>query len=143
MKGHSNADSSDIGSDGLLESDHAARLLGIVMEKAEVGSATASMQVTANMVNALGLCHGGFIFTLADTALAYASNSQQAATVSTNVTIDFIRPAMIGDRLLAVATRRHASRRNGLYHIEVTKGDGILVAVLSGRVVVVEKPSGS
>lgn len=102
-----------------------------------------SMRVTEQMVNAGEVCHGGFIFTLADTALAYAGGGGSGGQVmSSSLTIDYISPAVPGDLLNAVAIQRHRSRRTRLFDIEVTREDGKLIAMVRGRGVIAEdKPN--
>lgn len=127
---------------GLKPNDHAVRALGIRLEKMRAGHATMSMTVTEAMSNGLRLCHGGIIFTLADTAMAYASNSRGVTAVAATASINFARPARSGDRLVAKAVERHSSRRTGLYDVEVTRDDGALIATLHGRVMFLTDGSG-
>jgi phenylacetic acid degradation protein PaaD len=120
--------------DGLKPDDHAVRALGIRLERLRDGAATMSMTVTEAMSNGLGICHGGIIFTLADTAMAYASNSRGVPAVAATASINFVRPARTGDRLVARTVERHLSRRTALYEVDVTRGDGAIIATFHGRV---------
>ena len=138
----SRADNPRRASDGLKPDDHAVRALGIRLERLRDGTATMSMTVTEAMSNGLGMCHGGIIFTLADTAMAYASNSRGAPAVAATAAINFVRPAKTGDRLVAKAIERHSSRRTGLYEVDVTRDDGAIVATFHGRVMFLTDDSG-
>jgi acyl-CoA thioesterase len=113
--------------------DTASRGLG--MELLSIGPDTASiaMKVREGMVNGHGLCHGGFIFTLADSAFAFACNSRNAKCVAAGGTISFLRPARLGDRLTATAEERHLAGRSGLYDVRVTDQAGQVVAEFRGQ----------
>ena len=78
--------------------DNASRLLGIEVEVTAVGAATATMQVRDDMVNGFDVCHGGMVYTLADTAFAFASNSYNRKTLTASGKIHYLRSAMLGDR---------------------------------------------
>jgi acyl-CoA thioesterase len=91
------------------------------------------MTVTADMVNGLDLCHGGFIFTLADSTFAFACNSYNQRAVAQIATITFIAPARRGDRLTAVAREVASFGRSGIYDIRVTDQHGRLIAEFRGH----------
>jgi acyl-CoA thioesterase len=112
--------------------DAAARGLGIVLEEVRPGYARLSMRVLASMLNGHGLAHGGMIFTLADTAFAYACNSRNERNVALNAAISFAAPARIGDALVATATERSRSGRTGVYDVEVRDQRGEPVAFFRG-----------
>jgi acyl-CoA thioesterase len=97
------------------------------------GVATITMRVRPDMVNGHHICHGGLIFTLADSAFAYACNSYNLNTVASACHIDFLAPAREGDVLEATATERSASGRTGVYDIEVKVQGGKLVALFRGK----------
>lgn len=113
--------------------DHAAQGLGIVIDSVTPGTATVRMTVRQDMVNGHGICHGGFIFALADTNFAYACNSFNHRAVAAGVDINFLAPAHLGDTLTAVGGARHQGGRSGIYDIEVTNQDGKTIAVFRGR----------
>lgn len=119
--------------DKMYENDHALHALGIDVKVSEIGSAEAVMEVRPDMINGHDICHGGFIFTLADTAFAYACNSYDIVTVAAGANIDFLRPGLRGDRLTATARERYRGKRLGLYDIEVRNQDDQLLAIFSGR----------
>ncbi|MDE2418930.1 MAG: hydroxyphenylacetyl-CoA thioesterase PaaI, partial [Burkholderiales bacterium] len=92
-----------------------------------------TMQVRPDMVNGHHICHGGLIFTLADSAFAYACNSYNLNTVASACHIDFLAPAREGDVLEATATERSATGRTGVYDIEVKVQGGKQVALFRGK----------
>jgi acyl-CoA thioesterase len=118
--------------EAMLASDAATRMLGIeVLEHGE-GWARAAMTVRPDMVNGHGTCHGGLIFSLADTAFACACNSWGPVTVAAGADIAFVAPARQGDVLVAGARARARYGRNGIYDVTVTCGDR-LIAEFRGR----------
>ena len=82
-------------------------------------SAVATMTVRPDMTNGFDLCHGGLIFTLADTAFAFACNAYDDVTVAGSGTVEFLRPAFEGDVLRAVALEEHRGKRSGVYAVEI------------------------
>lgn len=113
--------------------DRASQELGMRVVAIAPGMAKVSMQVRPGMLNGHDICHGGFIFTLADSAFAYACNSYNLVTVASGCSIDFVSPAREGDELLAHAHERTASGRTGVYDIEVTNQRGETVALFRGK----------
>src|SRR5262245_46226633 len=119
--------------DALWAEDNASRGLGMALDRVGPGFAVLSMTVTAAMVNGHGLCHGGFIFTLADSALAFASSSRNQRTVAQNCQITFIAPARLGMRLTAEAHERHRAERSGIWGVTVTAAGGGTIAEFRGH----------
>jgi acyl-CoA thioesterase len=117
----------------LFANDRASQKLGMELVAVETGVASVNMTVRPDMTNGHGICHGGLIFALADSAFAFACNSHGPATVAAAVTIDFLVPAKVGDVLTAVATERWLSGRAGLYDLSVTRADGTVIALARGR----------
>jgi acyl-CoA thioesterase len=113
--------------------DHAAQGMGITIASTTPGGATVTMKVRQDMVNGHGICHGGYIFALADTNFAYACNSFNHRAVAAGVDINFIAVAHLGDTLTATGGARHQGGRSGVYDIEVTNQDGKTIAVFRGR----------
>lgn len=101
--------------------DQAARQLGIELTEAGPGTATARMTVRDDMLNGAEKCHGGVIFTLADTAFQSACNSHGRLTVSSSASIQFVRAASVGDELTAVCVERFRNRSGGGYDVTVTR----------------------
>ncbi len=117
----------------MFEKDAASRRLGISVEVTCAGQAEARVEVTADMINGFDVCHGGYIFTLADTAFAFACNAYDELTYAGGASIDFLRPVRVGDMLVAVATERHRGGRSGVYDVTVSNQNGEEVAVFTGR----------
>ncbi|MGI9221660.1 MAG: hydroxyphenylacetyl-CoA thioesterase PaaI [Woeseiaceae bacterium] len=117
----------------MYANDRASKSLGIEIEIPEAGSAIASMYVRQEMVNGFDICHGGMVFTLADTAFAFACNAYDEVTVAGSGNIEFLRPALRGERLQATAREIHRGRRQGVYKVEVHNQDNKLVALFQGR----------
>jgi acyl-CoA thioesterase len=113
--------------------DVASQDLGMTIEVTKPGQAEARFEVRANMVNGYEICHGGFIFTLADSAFAFACNTYNRSTVAASASIEFVRPARLGDKLLATAAEVHRGGRTGIYDITVTNQDDDVVAIFRGR----------
>ncbi|MFV0474097.1 MAG: hydroxyphenylacetyl-CoA thioesterase PaaI [Pikeienuella sp.] len=112
--------------------DDAAKMIGLALEEVTPGHARLSLKVERRHAQALGICHGGVIFTLADSAFAYACNSHGAPAVSQHATISYLAPARIGDVLVAEAREVHRAGRSGLYDIDVANQKGETVAVMRG-----------
>lgn len=119
----------------MFENDKASQALGIDIEIPEAGSAIATMRVREDMVNGFDIAHGGLVFTLADTAFAFACNAYDDLTVAGSGTIEFLRPAFVNDELRAVALEEHRGRQSGIYAVEVINQRGDFVALFRGRAV--------
>jgi acyl-CoA thioesterase len=117
----------------MYERDPASQRLGIRIVRVAPGRATLAMSVRPDMLNGHAICHGGFIFTLADSAFAYACNSYNLTTVASGCSIDFLAPARESDMLEALAEERSASGRTGIYDIEVRNQRGERVALFRGK----------
>ncbi|MHB1740588.1 MAG: hydroxyphenylacetyl-CoA thioesterase PaaI, partial [Actinomycetes bacterium] len=114
--------------------DRASRRLGIIVEQVGPGFCRAGMTVTESMINGHAICHGGFVFTLADSAFAFACNSYDQVTVAAGADIVFVAPARLGDRLVAEALERARYGRSGVYDITVRRADdAALIAEFRGR----------
>jgi phenylacetic acid degradation protein PaaD len=119
--------------DALWRGDAASQQLGMKIESCAPGGAAVSMRVRSDMVNGHGICHGGLVFALADSAFAFACNSHGDNTVAAGAAIEFLLPARAGDALTAVATERWRAGRAGIYEIEVRNQRDELVALFRGR----------
>ena len=124
--------------DAMWASDNASRALGMTICEIGPGRAKLTMTVREDMTNGHGMCHGGFIFTLADSAFAFACNSYNQNAVAQHCSVTFIRPGKLGDKLTAVAVERSRAGRSGIYDITVTGGDGKVVAEFRGHSRVIE-----
>ncbi|MEU1533996.1 hydroxyphenylacetyl-CoA thioesterase PaaI [Streptomyces fagopyri] len=124
----------------MFEADSASRALGMELLEAAGGSAVVRMTVTADMVNGHGIAHGGYVFTLADTAFACACNSYGPVTVASGADISFTAPAKEGDVLTATAHERTRYGRSGIYDVTVLRGETV-IAEFRGRSRVLKVPS--
>ncbi len=114
--------------------DRAANALGIRIESVGPGRSLLSMPVRGDMVNGHHICHGGLIFSLADTAFAYACNSYNKNTVASACHIDFLAPGMENDTLDAEAVERSQSGRTGVYDVTVkSRQSGKTIALFRGK----------
>jgi acyl-CoA thioesterase len=113
--------------------DRASIGLGMRLDEVAPGRACLSMTVTEAMANGHGICHGGFIFALADSAMAFAVNPRGEPAVVQHASISFIRPAQVGDILVADATERMHAGRSGIYDVRVSTANGELVAEFRGH----------
>jgi acyl-CoA thioesterase len=116
----------------MFAKDHAARGLGIEIRDVGEGRAALSMVVRPDMLNGHAIAHGGFVFTLADTAFAYACNSRNESTVALQCSISFARAAREGELLVAVAQERTRANRTATYDVSVATADGETVALFRG-----------
>jgi acyl-CoA thioesterase len=112
--------------------DDASKWLGARLDAVGPGTASLSMKVEKHHTNGHDICHGGFIFTLADSAFAFACNSYNQIAVAQHNTISFIAPGFRGERLTAHAREISRSGRSGLYDVRVTNQDGRLIAEFRG-----------
>ena len=112
--------------------DAASQGLGMRLVEVAPGRAVVAMTVRPEMTNGHGICHGGFIFTLADSAFAFACNSHNRRTVAQGGDIVFVAPAESGQELTATALERLRTGRNGIYDVTVRASDGV-VAEFRGR----------
>lgn len=119
--------------DVMWSRDNASRHLGMVIEEVAAGYARMSMSVAESMTNGHGICHGGFIFTLADSTFAFACNGTNQNTVAQHCSISFLAPVKLGERLTAEAREVSRIGRGGLYDIRVMRDDGEAVAEFRGH----------
>ena len=112
--------------DAMWRDDRASRALGMRLDAVGPGHARLSLTVTETMVNGHGMCHGGMIFSLADSAFAFACNSHNDRAVAAQGSISFLRPGKLGDRLVATAREISRSGRSGIYDVTVTGGDTVI-----------------
>jgi acyl-CoA thioesterase len=118
--------------EAMWASDRASRWLGARIDTVGPGTATLSMTVEEHHCNGHDICHGGFIFTLADSAFAFACNSYNDRAVAQHNVISFIAPGRKGDTLTAVATEVAREGRSGIYDALVTNQNGTLIATFRG-----------
>lgn len=119
--------------ESMFASDHASRALGMRVESVGPGCAELTMSVRDDMVNGHAICHGGYIFLLADSTFAYACNSYNRNTVAQGCSIDYLAPARAGDVLRATGVERSRTGRTGVYDIEVRDQTGRTIALFRGK----------
>lgn len=119
--------------DTMFESDAAAKSLGMQVAAIAPGRACVTMTVRDHMTNGHGICHGGLVATLADTAFAYACNSWNEQAVASGFGIDLLLAGRVGDCLSATADMVSQGRRTGVYDVKVHNQRGELVALFRGR----------
>jgi acyl-CoA thioesterase len=119
--------------DAMWADDHATQHLGICRDHIGPGTATLSMTLSRVMTNGHGMAHGGYIFTLADSAFAFACNSYNQRVVAQMASITFLAPAFEGDRLTATAREVSRRGRGGIYDIRVTNQAGEQIAEFRGH----------
>ena len=112
--------------DAMWKDDDASSGLGMKIVDIAAGRATLTMTVQPHMVNGQRIAHGGFIFTLADSAFAFACNSHNEKAVAAQGNITFIKPGKLGDELVATAREISRSGRSGIYDVQVTAGDAVI-----------------
>jgi acyl-CoA thioesterase len=117
----------------MFRTDRASQNLGLQVLDVAPGSVRISMTVRPDMVNGHGLCHGGIIFTLADSAFAFACNSHGEPMVAAGAAIEFLAPTRAGELLTALATEVSRGARHGIYDVRVSKSAGETVAFFRGR----------
>ena len=117
----------------MYANDAASQALGMRILGVGPGRARVAMQVRHDMVNGHRTCHGGFIFSLADSAFAFACNTYDAVTVAAGASIEFLAPARLGDELIAIAEEQTRSRRTGVYDVTVVNQGGERIALFRGR----------
>ncbi|MDQ1604047.1 MAG: acyl-CoA thioesterase [Actinomycetota bacterium] len=111
------------GAEAMWATDRASQALGIEVSDVAPGRAVARLTVGPTMVNGHAIAHGGYVFTLADTAFAFACNTYGMVTVARSADITFVAPARAGDRLRAEAVERQRSGRSGIYDVTVRRED--------------------
>ncbi|MGH7683726.1 MAG: hydroxyphenylacetyl-CoA thioesterase PaaI [Vulcanimicrobiaceae bacterium] len=112
--------------------DAAAKSLGITIDEVASGYARLSMDIASSMLNGHDFVHGGLIFTLADTAFAYACNSRNERNVALGAQISFVAPGRVGTKLSAVARERSRAGRTGVFDVEVQDEKGETIALFRG-----------
>ena len=122
-----------LSADAMWADDRASQGLG--MEIVEVGSGRArlAMTITERMLNGHGSCHGGFIFSLADSAFAFACNSHGQPAVAQHCSVTYVAPGRLGMRLVADARERQRGERSGIYDITVRDETGMVIAEFRGH----------
>jgi acyl-CoA thioesterase len=124
--------------DAMWAEDEASRALGMKLLRVAPGEAEISMRITSDKVNGQKICHGGFIFLLADSTFAFACNTYNQRVVAQHCAVSFLRPAQLDDVLTAHAREVHRGGRSGIYDVSVTRADGTVIAAFRGHSRVIE-----
>jgi acyl-CoA thioesterase len=122
-----------ISADAMWAEDNASRGLGMVIESVSAGRSVVSMTITESMVNGHGTCHGGYLFTLADSAFAFACNSFGQRAVAQYCSIQFLAPGRLGMTLIAEGIVRVNADRSGVTDVTIRDGNGGLIAEFRGH----------
>ena len=117
----------------LYAADRASQALGIQIMDVAPGRVRVEMTVRSDMVNGHGMCHGGFVFALADSAFAFACNSHGEPMVAAGAGIEFLAPTPLGERVTATATEISRTGRHGIYDVAVSDAAGKILAQFRGR----------
>ena len=120
--------------ESMYAADEASKdTMGMELLACQPGRASMRMVVRPLHLNGHKICHGGFIFTLADSTFAFACNSRNHNTVANGCSIEFLRPAHEGDVLTAEGVEQNLAGRHGIYDIRVNNQKGQAVALFSGK----------
>jgi acyl-CoA thioesterase len=123
----------------LLAADPASKdTMGMELVSCEPGCAVIRMEVKELHLNGHKICHGGFIFTLADTTAAFASNSHNKKTVVSGCNIEFLKSGQLGDVLTCVGQEQTLSGRHGIYDMRVTNQNGDVIAMFRSKSVQIQ-----
>lgn len=117
----------------MLANDAASRRLGMTIEEIRPGYAKVCMRVADDMLNGHQSCHGGYLFTLGDSAFAFACNSFNLVAVASSASMEFLAPAYLDDELTAECSMQSQGKRTGLYDAIITNQHGKRVALFRGR----------
>jgi acyl-CoA thioesterase len=117
----------------MLKEDAASRAMGMAVLTVAPGHVTTRMTVAKAMTNGFDICHGGYLFALADSTIAFAANTYDDVTVLGAASIDILRSAVSGMVLTAEATELHRGKRTAIYDATVRNPSGEVVATMRGR----------
>jgi acyl-CoA thioesterase len=118
--------------DRMMETDLFSQWLGIQIIEIKEGYSKIKMKVRREMMNGLGVVHGGIAFSLADSAFAFACNSRNNLSVALDTSINFLKPVHVNDELVAEAKEIHNGKSTGLYQITIMNQRDHIVAVFKG-----------
>ncbi|CFB61252.1 hydroxyphenylacetyl-CoA thioesterase PaaI [Pandoraea apista] len=119
--------------EAMYRSDRASQWLGMELQEVRPGYARMTMRIRDEFLNGHAICHGGLMFTLADSTFAFACNSYNINTVAAGCSIEFLKPVAGGDTLTAEAQEQVLSGRHGIYDIRLTNSAGDVVAMFRGK----------
>ena len=120
----------------LLDNDPASKMLGITLKEIDEGSCSVSMLVSQSMTNGYDICHGGFVYTLADTASAFAGATEGETVLSSANQIDYLLPVKLGDELTANARVTCISGKRLFCDVKVQNQDGQVAALMRSQLII-------
>jgi acyl-CoA thioesterase len=124
---------------GMLDNDAFSQILGMEIKALELGYCQLSCPVTAQTTNGFGIAHGGLTYSLADSALAFASNTYGQQCVSIDTQIAHLAKVQLGDQLTANCVEIHRGKRTGIYEVRIENQNNKLVAYFKGTVFISEQ----
>jgi len=124
---------------GMLDNDAVSQILGMEIKALELGYCQLSCPVTAQTTNGFGIAHGGLTYSLADSALAFASNTYGQQCVSIDTQIAHLAKVQLGDQLTANCVEIHRGKRTGVYEVRIENQNNKLVAYFKGTVFISEQ----
>ena len=116
----------------MMSDDLFSQWLGISVIEVKEGYSKIKMTVRPEMMNGLGIVHGGIAFSLGDSCFAFACNNRNILSVALDTSINFLKPVHVADELTAEAKELHNGKSTGLYHITITNQNNHTVAVFKG-----------
>lgn len=116
----------------MVQNDAFSRWLGIEVLELKEGYAKTRMKVRSEMMNGLGVAHGGIAFSLADSTFAFACNSRNVLSLALDTSINFVKPVHTHDILIAEATEVHDGKSSGLYRVIIRNQNNVEVAFFKG-----------
>jgi acyl-CoA thioesterase len=122
-----------IASAAMYARDSATQAMGIVLDQISPGYARMNMTVRPDMLNGHQICHGGYLFALADSTFSFAANSYNHNTLGTACNIDYLAPGRLGDVLIAEATEQSLQGKNGIYDVRIRNQTGQTLALFRGK----------
>ena len=123
----------EICSEHMHRDDRCSQMLGMTVDESRPGYARLNMPVREEMLNGHGNCHGGMIFTLADSAFAHACNTRNHVSVAVSCQVEFLVAVTAGEILIAEAVEQFLQGKNGVYDVQVKSSDDTLVALFRGK----------
>ena len=124
----------------MMQDDFFSQWLGISVIEITEGYSKIKMTVRPEMMNGLGIVHGGIAFSLGDSCFAFACNNRNVLSVALDTSINFLKPVHVGDELTAETKELHNGKSTGLYHITITNQNNHIVAVFKGTCFRTNKP---
>lgn len=129
----SDQDRAERSAKAMFANDTVTQQLGMAIEGIGAGFARLRMRVTKHMLNGHTSCHGGYLFTMGDSAFAFACNSFNQVAVASSASIEFLAPAYLDDELVAEARLQTQGRKTGLYDVVITNQNDQRIALFRGR----------